>query len=261
MNQDKAIQIHNPNKLNIVEYFIQSSKMVKIRDLDFEKDEFGKKINILFDQIISLISITSEIDLFQETAIENCLKQVHSDLSLNEVYKAFEMDCFGKLGEPTNPYNNFNVTYFTRVLMRYKEFKRKTRQNNTRVFNKVLEPSKPSKNEQISIVNDAILKQYNYYLEHNEIQQGNGYMNNVLKNLRTIEITQEQKTKLDNQAKSLTKRLNNKNNPYQNKLIIPLYSSHEFILKELLVLEFFKRVKENNGLDKFKIALEKRMNK
>lgn len=98
---------------------------VKIRERKTEPN-FRMLLAVAWSKISTLAGIKSEIDSINIEDITKMIFYSYSDLSIEEIYKAFEMERYGTYDEKTEHFQLFNADYIGTVLKKYKNWKRKT---------------------------------------------------------------------------------------------------------------------------------------
>lgn len=74
-----------------------------------------------------LAGIRSKIDQANKFDITNSILSEYNDLTLEEIYKAFELERYGVYEERTEHYALFNAQYVTDVLKKYRTWKQNTK--------------------------------------------------------------------------------------------------------------------------------------
>lgn len=111
-----------------------------IRELDPIEARGG--IGSIIAQHAALIGIKGEIDPINKSDISEMILSRFSSLSLEELYKAFQMERYGDFGVRTEHYQLINAPYVCEILKKYKDWLRNTRQVNN------LPMSLPTPNEE-----------------------------------------------------------------------------------------------------------------
>ena len=113
-----------------------------IRELDQIEARGG--IGSIIAQHAAFIGIKGEIDPINKSDISEMILSRFSSLSLEELYKAFQMERYGDFGVRTEHYQLINAPYVCEILKKYKEWLRNTRQVNN------LPMSLPAPKEELS---------------------------------------------------------------------------------------------------------------
>jgi len=123
-----------------------------------------------FAEISALAGIKGNISDEHKKDIVNMMSNVYSDLTLEEVYKAFELERHGVYDVKTEHFQSFNADYISQVLKKYKQWRQFTKiqhnivpEQNTQTENIV------TIEEQFKIMNQAIIRIYDEFLESGEI--------------------------------------------------------------------------------------------
>ena len=96
----------------------------RIRDLN--QEEVAPTFGLLFTRIAVLVGVKGQIDPLQKQEIWNVVFSRFSELSFQDIHKAFQMDRSGEFNTVTDHFQFFDVSYVSTVLNKYIEWKRKT---------------------------------------------------------------------------------------------------------------------------------------
>lgn len=104
--------------------------------------------------------------------ITNLIFNFHSDLTLEEIWKAFELERFREYSEKTEHYQFFNSEYVSAVLKKYRVWKQNTKiqHNITKPLTENLLPEKTD-SEKTEILNNGIIRVFNRFKEINSIDE------------------------------------------------------------------------------------------
>lgn len=91
---------------------------------NINQEEAAPTFGIIFTRIAALVGVKGQIDPLQKEGIWNLVFTRFSELSFQEIYKAFLMDRSKEFGEITNHFHFFDVSYVSTVLEKYTEWKR-----------------------------------------------------------------------------------------------------------------------------------------
>ena len=121
-------QIYKAGELQEVAFARQVLTFSPIRDLDPIEVRGG--IGAIISQHAALIGFKGEIDPLNKSDISGMILSRFSSLSLEELYKAFQMERYGEFDIRTEHYQLINAPYVCEILKKYKDWLRRTRQNN-----------------------------------------------------------------------------------------------------------------------------------
>jgi len=126
-------------------------------------------------KIAGFAGIKKEIPELDKGDIIRMLFISFSDLTVEEIYKAFELERYGELGEKTKHYDTFNADYVSDVLRKYKLWRQNVRMaNNLPLLNsKVEESVELSEEEKDRITRNGIVSAFNDYRENGELPTPN----------------------------------------------------------------------------------------
>lgn len=134
----------NSNQTDI-NFLKNTYRFEKIRDLS-KKEGSQILISVMLIKIAMLSGIKNEINQNDAQDIIKMILRVFKTLSLEEIYKAFELERYGILGDKTGHYQLFNAEYVGFVLRKYQNWKieRKTSLNLESCQEKIALPEKSS---------------------------------------------------------------------------------------------------------------------
>lgn len=109
---------------------------IKIRDRKTEPN-IGVLFAIAWSKICGLSGIKSEQDDFVIEDITKMIFYAYSDLTIEEIYKAFELERYGIYENKTEHFQLFNSDYISTILKKYRVWK-----NNTKIHHNITEEKK-----------------------------------------------------------------------------------------------------------------------
>ena len=125
----------------------------KIRDRQHEPN-FNNVVGLMVTKISALAGITNEIDMATKSDLLRFIKTRCGDITLEEIYKAFELERYNEYPEKSKHFQLFGTEYFSEVIKKYRVWKNelKIQKNITREENTPLLPSiSDSQKEEILI--------------------------------------------------------------------------------------------------------------
>lgn len=129
------------------------------------RPEFVYEFTSMLTRISNLAGIKTEIDDLNAQDITKMILNYFSNLSVPEIYKAFELERYGEYEKKTDHFQLFNAEYVSSVLNKYKDWKLNTlKQNSIDVF---LQPAPLEKTE---AEKEQIFKEF-VTMVYNEIQE------------------------------------------------------------------------------------------
>ncbi len=147
---------------------------VKIRDRKTEPN-IGVLFAVAWAKICGLSGIKSEIDDFVIEDITKMIFYAYSDLTVEEIYKAFELERYGVYENKTDHYQLFNAEYISTVLKKYKTWK-----HNIKTHHNITPDSKTneemSEEEKDKIVENGVNRFYEEYKANKTIEDPSEYI-------------------------------------------------------------------------------------
>ena len=129
-SEDKQLKtlekIYQAGSISGVSFAEKAIEFVPIRKL--EQSQVRMSIGAIIVQHAGLIGIKGQIDFAQKEDIVNLILTRFFTLSIEEIYKAFQMERYGEFDTRTEHYQLINAPYICEILEKYKEWLRNTRQ-------------------------------------------------------------------------------------------------------------------------------------
>lgn len=129
-------------------------------------------LSVAWTKISALAGLKSSTDVEVSQDITNMIFNIHNDLSLEEIYKAFELERHCVYNEKTEHYQLFNAEYVAEILKKYKKWKQQTKIEHNITSNSqnnmLPEMSEAQKKE---TMDNAIIRKFNEYLETNQVEE------------------------------------------------------------------------------------------
>lgn len=120
-------------------------------------------------QTCFLMQIKNPVETFVKQDIFNILTGYWSNLSIEELIKAFELERAGAYNERTEHFQLFDSTYISKILKKYQNWKREGKIEYNISSSQNQQPSSISAEEQKKIMDSAIIRMYNEFLESGEV--------------------------------------------------------------------------------------------
>lgn len=98
----------------------------KIRERSKEMD-FKMLLSLALTKICGYAGIKSEVSDFDAGDISRMILSAYNDLTLEEIYKAFELERYGVYEDKTEHFQLFNAEYVAAVLKKYKTWRQNTK--------------------------------------------------------------------------------------------------------------------------------------
>ena len=126
---DLIIYNENKNNLNNIDFVKDSKNQIQIKSVE-NKIYLGEQLSVLITQIYNLSGIKGELNQIQAQDVLKMILTQFKELSLNEIYKAFELERYGSYTKQTDHFQLFNAQYVSSILKKYKNWKREIKKTN-----------------------------------------------------------------------------------------------------------------------------------
>ena len=151
--------------------FLKNSfEFVKIRTRQYEPN-FNNIVGLMITKISGLAGIKDEIDMATKSDLLRFIKTRCGDITLEEIYKAFELERYGEYPEKSQHYQLFGTEYFSQVIKKYRTWKHETRlhHNITKSDPVALLPDISESQKKERLIN-GIIRIFNGFKQSNEIE-------------------------------------------------------------------------------------------
>ncbi len=119
---DSIAIIEQKCSLSPVQFLKSNLDNKKIRERTTEPD-IKITIGTMLIKIGTLAGIKNEIDSLVGQDIMRMILSTYADLTLEEIYKAFELERYGSFEDKTEHFQLFNADYIAKILKKYKNWK------------------------------------------------------------------------------------------------------------------------------------------
>ena len=109
-------------ELSKVKFFDVVYSVEKIKDRKYQPN-FKMLLGAVLTKISILAGIKNEIDQFTKQDLIKMLTTSFGEISVEEIYKAFELERYGNYETRTEHFQQFNAEYISEVLKKYKVWK------------------------------------------------------------------------------------------------------------------------------------------
>jgi hypothetical protein len=155
--------------LSPISFLKKSLTLKKIRDRKTEPN-FKFLFAVLWSRVCTLGGIKNEIDPFMVEDINRMIFSMYSDLTIEEIYKAFELERHGMYEQKTDHFQLFSAEYVSNILKKYKHWKSTTRmQHNISADQPKVEENSFSDQQKKEIMDNAIVRSFDEFLVNSEI--------------------------------------------------------------------------------------------
>lgn len=167
---DRKFEIRPVLALNTKLFLEKTYAFEKLKDLK-KNPNFIFLISGWAAHTSALMQIKNPIDNFIKQDIIEMLGGFWSNLSFEELVKAFEMERFGVFENKTEHFQLFDCNYISQVLKKYQNWARQ-KKIELNINNKIMiEEKQITPEEQRKIMVEAINKKYSEFLEKGEINE------------------------------------------------------------------------------------------
>lgn len=175
-SQDGRIlnDIVKKNQLPDISFLKEVYNCVKIREAKNEPD-FISTIAAIITKVSVLAGIKNEIDFATKADLLKFIKTSCNGLTLEELYKAFELERFGVYDEKTSHYGLLNAEYCAEVVKKYQKWKIK-KKTDFNISAPMAELPEMTESEIKQIVDSGIVRVFKEYSESKIMPEPNGYI-------------------------------------------------------------------------------------
>lgn len=160
--------IEERTNLTPISFLKEHYSFLKIKDLK-NNPNFKFTMAICWSKICALSGIRTEVDSFVVEDMSKMINNVYSELSVEEIYKAFELERHGVYESRTEHFQLFSAEYISSILKKYKIWKIEMLRRHYIKPPEIENTKTISIEEQYEIMNKAIIRLYDEFLESEEI--------------------------------------------------------------------------------------------
>jgi len=239
--------------LNEIGFAKTTPELSKIKEMDLsnqdEKKYLQQGLSMIFTKSCNLIGLKDPISNINKLDIVEMILSRFKGLSLEEIDYAFRIDRYGNHGEPTPHYQLFNSEYVATVLGKYKNWLRKTRENNNLPISKPTEEKALTEDEKAMLIVNGIIECFEEYSTTGCIPVGKAYVYDILYK-RGLFPVHTKRFREHIKRKAIRKRYKSRENPNTDRkslksilLQIQSKQSNQTVLcKEIILGTFFKKL-------------------
>jgi hypothetical protein len=168
-------EISKKTELPTLTFLKENYDFETIRKRQFQPN-FTQLIGVMITKLSILAGIKNEIDFANKSDLLRFVKTRCSALTLEEFYKAFELERFGLYETKTEHYGLFNAEYCAAIINKYLKWKKNSLidHNITRNINNV--PPEVTPSAQKEVMNNALVRVFNEFKETKQIPRPNNYI-------------------------------------------------------------------------------------
>lgn len=165
---ERFIEVESVCQLAPTSFLKKTFELAKIRDRKTEPN-FKFTLAVLWSKVVTLGGLKNEIDPFMAEDVNRMILSLYSDLTLEEIYKAFELERHGAYSEKTEHFQLFNAEWVSSVLKKYRIWKTTARIQYNISNSPIEEKPTITPEEQRELMDKAIIRLYNEFLESGEV--------------------------------------------------------------------------------------------
>lgn len=252
----KFQEIEEKCALNSIAFLKANTANLKIRERKNEPN-FKILLAICWTKISALAGIKKAVDSFVVEDITKMIYNYFSELTIEEIYKAFEFERYNVYTAKTEHFQEFDANYISTVLKKYKNWKYATQiQHNIATTSKQVNEL-ISDDEKKYIMENAVNRLFSEFKQNGTIEENGTHVFDFLiergfiKNNNKPEIVSYYDSKIEEAKQQLKTELTEKNSQriYPDKNFssdlqkIASGKSNEIIIraKKNILIEFFKK--------------------
>lgn len=159
------------------------------------KEDVGPALGFIFQNITLLLGIKEPIAEINKKDISKMIKAHYSNLSLEEIVYAFELERYGKLEPKTEHFQMVNAEYVAKVINKYKDWLQRVRRENNIAISKPQEDLPTiSDKEKNNILIQGCIRCYNEFKETGLVKEGNAHIYDfMMDDLKIHQFTKDEK--------------------------------------------------------------------
>ncbi|MFH6944651.1 hypothetical protein [Flavobacterium sp. FlaQc-50] len=170
---EKIYEIENRCNVPVIAFFKSNFGFIKIRNRKSEPE-----ITFLVGAALLKSAVQlglKDIDNLHKPDILKAIFSHYQDLTLEEIYKAFELERYGMYDTKTEHFQLFNAEYVTTILKKYRAFKHRIKSEN-HISNNENSSTEITPEEKEAIVSNGINRVFNEFKETKTIDGPTEYI-------------------------------------------------------------------------------------
>jgi hypothetical protein len=253
---NSIFEIEEKSNVSPVLFLKSNFENKKIRERATDPD-LKMIIGTMLIKICTLSGIKNEIDSLTAQDIVKMILSTYSDLTIEEIHKAFELERYGSYEDKTEHFQLFNSDYISKILKKYKNWKQKTKSLHNIEFNSKNQLPELTESQKETILINGVNRVYQEYQSTKIIEDPCEYIFDFLiqkgkiKNNSNPKVLEYYQTKLqqakeqlknEQSKKSSANALERRKFAEELKEIIEGYSPKIIIrAKKNILVEFFDK--------------------
>jgi len=251
---DSIALIEQKCSVGSVQFLKSNLDNKKIKERTTEPD-IKTLIGLMLIKIGTLSGIKNEIDFIIGQDILKMIFSTYGELTIEELYKAFELERYGSFEDKTEHFQLFNADYIAKILKKYKAWKQNIKQHHD-ITSDALKLEAITESQKETMVQNGVNRAYEQYKSIKTIEDPSEYIFDFLiekgkiknnSNPKILEYYQKhlQKAKQQLERETSQKTSSSKTERYQIKIdleeIVAGYSSKIIIrAKKNILAEYFE---------------------
>lgn len=158
-----------------VQFLRSNFENKKIRERSTEPD-VKILIATMLTKILTLSGIKNEIDSLIGQDIVKMIFSTYGDLTVEEIYKAFELERYGSFEDKTEHFQLFNADYIAKILKKYKNWKQNLKMHHDITSNSTLKLEEITASQKETIIKNGVNRLYEQYKSSKIIEDPSEYI-------------------------------------------------------------------------------------
>ena len=154
-----------------ISFLKKSFDFKKIRERQYEPI-FNNVVGLMITKISGLAGINNEIDMATKSDLLRFIKTRCGDITLEEIYKAFELERYGEYPLKSNHYQLFGTEYFSQIIKKYRTWKYETKMHHNITKSDLVVASLPeiSESQIKETLENGIIRVFNEFKQSKTIE-------------------------------------------------------------------------------------------
>lgn len=150
-------------------FVIQTHHEPKLKDR-FNEPQLQNLLSLVIVKIIALSGIKTVLTEMTKEDLQNLILSVYKHLTLDEIYKAFEMERFGLYEQKTEHFQLFDANYVSEILKKYVKWKQDFKDKHKITVETPPALPEYTESQKAEILNKGIVRQFEHYKTTNQIE-------------------------------------------------------------------------------------------
>lgn len=168
-------EISKTTELSPVSFLKATYNFVKIKERQYQPN-FNQLVGVMITKIAVLAGIKNEIDYANKSDLLRFVKTRCNSITLEEFYKAFEMERFGMYDTKTDHFQLFNAEYCASIINKYLKWKRTSQIEHNLSNTDVKSLPDVTDSQKKGIMNNALIRVFNEFKQSKTLPQPCNYI-------------------------------------------------------------------------------------